>query len=516
MLLDMRVYARRRIAFVMTVSVVGLVLALMGCRRQVIPPGPPPADIATSDHGALGGGGMDLEVTQVLPTPTPGPFPTATPTRTPPETAATTYTVRPGDTLLRIAALYGTTVESLMRINQLTNPDQIKVGQVLNVSVEAEHVGPGEQLIPDSELVYGPGYRTFDVQAAVAGYPGLLAHYSETVGMRELSGAEIVELIANQYSVGPRVLLALLELRGGWLTNPDPSPTQRTYPMGYLRGAYWDGLYMQLAQAANALNGGFYGWWLDTLWLVQVGNGVFVQFAPTLNAGTAGVQKMLADTALSYDAWVSDLERFAQVYQGLFGDPFAYEVSPLVSPATEAPSLQLPWPKGETWFYTGGPHPGWGTVGAYAAIDFTTDEEHIGCAVSRHWVTAVADGLVVVSEDGMVLQDLDGDGFVGTGWVVLYMHIASHERVAAGTMLKAGDHVGHPSCEGGVSDASHLHLARRVNGVWIPADDANWPMVLDGWRPIEGANAYDGTLVHGDEMRTACECWDVATNGVTH
>ena len=163
------------------------------------------------------------------------------------------------------------------------------------------------------------------MQAAVASYPGLLAHYSETVGTRELSGAEIVELIANQYSVGPRVLLALLELRGGWLTNPDPPSTQRTYPMGYLRGVYWDGLYMQLAQAANALNGGFYGWWLDTLWLVQVGNGVFVQFSPTLNAGTAGVQKMLADTAPSYDAWVSDLERFAQVYQGLFGDPFAYE-----------------------------------------------------------------------------------------------------------------------------------------------------------------------------------------------
>lgn len=507
---------RKRTAFVVVTLTAGLVLGLLGCRRQVIVPEPPSSDIMASGHAAPVEGGAAVDVTRVLGTPTPGPSPTATPTRTPPDTAATTYTVRPGDTLLRIAALYGTTVESLMKINQLTNPDQIKVGQVLKVSVEADHVGPGRLLIPDSELVYGPSYRDFDVQATVASYPGLLAYYSEVVGLRELSGAEIIELVATQYSVGPRVLLALLELRGGWLTNPDPSPTQRTYPMGYLRGAYWDGLYMQLAQAANALNGGFYGWWLDTSWLIQIGDGAFVQFAPTLNAGTAGVQKMLAGTASSYDAWIADLGRFSQVYRELFGDPFAYEVSPLIPPTTEAPALQLPWPRGETWFYTGGPHPGWGTVGAYAAVDFTTDEQHIGCAISRHWVTAVADGLVILSGDGMVLQDLDGDGFVGTGWVVLYMHIASHERVAPGTMLKAGDRVGHPSCEGGVSDASHLHLARRVNGVWIPADDANWPMVLDGWRPVAGSNAYDGTLVRGDEVRTACECWDLATNGVTH
>ncbi len=52
-----------------------------------------------------------------------------------------------------------------------------------------------------------------------------VAQYSEAVNGREMSGAEIIQLAAQQYSVGPRVLLALLELRGGWLSNPAPGPT---------------------------------------------------------------------------------------------------------------------------------------------------------------------------------------------------------------------------------------------------------------------------------------------------
>ncbi|MGC9347588.1 MAG: LysM peptidoglycan-binding domain-containing protein [Anaerolineae bacterium] len=504
------------------VVVLGLIILLMssvlvgslsGCRREV--------DIATVERAvikaeatATPGRGKSNEApvpaeTAVLDTPTP------TPTRAPPENTAVFYTVKAGDTLLRIAALYGTTTESLMRLNGLANPDQLSVGQRLQVSLDAEETGPGRVLIPDSELVYGPGFRDFDVADEIARHPGLIATYAEEVNGRTMGGAEIVDLVAKQYSVGPRVLLALLELRGGWLSNPDPSPAARLNPLGYDRGVYWQGLYFQLAQAANALNAGFHGWWEDTLWLIETQDGTFIRFSTDLNAGTAGVQKMVADTAASYDAWLDDLDSFAAIYQSLFGDPFSYAVEPLIPPGVEAPELALPWPKGETWYYTGGPHPGWGTQGAFAAVDFVTDERNIGCMVSRKWVTAAAPGQVETSEDGMVLQDLDSDGFLGTGWVLLYMHVSSQERVEAGTFVEVGDRVGHPSCEGGVSDASHLHIARRLNGVWIAADDAQWPMLLSGWRPVSTDTAYEGTLERDGQVCTACECWE-AINAVTH
>ena len=49
-----------------------------------------------------------------------------------------TYKVRPGETLLEIAVRYGTTVQLLMEINQLNNPNDITVGQELQVPLVKE------------------------------------------------------------------------------------------------------------------------------------------------------------------------------------------------------------------------------------------------------------------------------------------------------------------------------------------------------------------------------------------
>jgi LysM repeat protein len=50
--------------------------------------------------------------------------------------AASAYTVQPGDTLTRIASRWGTTSAELARVNGLSNPDQLAVGQVLVVPGE--------------------------------------------------------------------------------------------------------------------------------------------------------------------------------------------------------------------------------------------------------------------------------------------------------------------------------------------------------------------------------------------
>jgi murein DD-endopeptidase MepM/ murein hydrolase activator NlpD len=99
-----------------------------------------------------------------------------------------------------------------------------------------------------------------------------------------------------------------------------------------------------------------------------------------------------------------------------------------------------------------------------------------------------------------VVQDFDGDGEEQTGWTLLYMHIAASGRVVAGQQLQAGDLIGHPSCEGslGFANATHLHFARRYNGVWISADDSGAPLDLDGWVVESAGREYDGWLVEGD------------------
>jgi len=110
---------------------------------------------------------------------------------------------------------------------------------------------------------------------------------------------------------------------------------------------------------------------------------------------------------------------------------------------------------------------------------------------------AVADGVIARSEYGVVILDLDGDGDERTGWDILYLHVATRDRITIGSHVQTGDPIGHPSCEGGTSTGTHIHIARKYNGEWVPADG---PLAfnLEGWLAGRGNQAYAGTLTkHG-------------------
>jgi hypothetical protein len=110
----------------------------------------------------------------------------------------------------------------------------------------------------------------------------------------------------------------------------------------------------------------------------------------------------------------------------------------------------------------------------------------------------VAPGVVARSEPGLVELDLDGDGDPRTGWVVFYLHLGSDGRAAEGTLLQAGDPIGHPSCEGGESTGSHVHIARKFNGQWIPAA-GTIPFNLNNWIPKDGEEEYQGSMTRFTE-----------------
>jgi LasA protease len=95
-----------------------------------------------------------------------------------------------------------------------------------------------------------------------------------------------------------------------------------------------------------------------------------------------------------------------------------------------------------------------------------------------------------------VVIDLDEDGDERTGWVLFLFHMASNDRITAGTYVERGDPIGHPSCEGGQATGTHVHVARRYSGEWIPAGGA-LPFVLDGWIAGYGNQPYQGTLTRG-------------------
>jgi murein DD-endopeptidase MepM/ murein hydrolase activator NlpD len=135
----------------------------------------------------------------------------------------------------------------------------------------------------------------------------------------------------------------------------------------------------------------------------------------------------------------------------------------------------------------------------WAALDFAPPSEAGGCGISTEPTTAVADGLVVRDGNGILVLDLDQDGDEHTGWVVFYLHIANKGRVPVGTTVRAGDPLGFPSCEGGRSTGTHIHIARKFNGEWIIADGVI-PFDMGGWTPLRGEEPYEGWLVRDDVM----------------
>jgi hypothetical protein len=311
------------------------------------------------------------------------------------------------------------------------------------------------------------------------------------------------------------MLLAVLERQSGWVTNPNPAGKALSFPMGY-QGSGWDSLHQQLAWAANKLNQGYYNWRGRGMSLKTWGDGTASHYSANLNAATAGLQFFftLNHQKASWEVLVADGPgSFIETYRRLFGDPQQYAIEPLVPANTTVPTLSLPWPKGEMWFYTSGPHGGWGEGSAWSAIDAVPDEGYLGCQVASSWATSAAPGLVIHSQNGEVMVDLDQDGHEETGWVLFYLHIASQGRVPVGTQVRTGDRIGHPSCEGGFGNATHLHFARKYNGEWIAADGP-LPLVLSGWQFYSSGTSYEGTARRGNEERVNCECARPEYNGL--
>jgi murein DD-endopeptidase MepM/ murein hydrolase activator NlpD len=267
-----------------------------------------------------------------------------------------------------------------------------------------------------------------------------------------------------------------------------------------------DGVFIQTVLAVNELFIGYYGWRNGTLTELTFPDGDTLRIAPDLNAGTVALQYFFS-RLYNRSEWQSIIDPnigFPAFYADQFGDPWqrAQNAGPIFPPGLEAPTIVLPFEPNREWAFTGGPHGAWEHDGPLAAIDFAPATDKSGCTESEKWLVAATSGLVVRSGNGVVVLDLDGDGYEETGWNLLYLHVATKDRVKLGAWVETDDRIGHASCEGGVSTGTHLHFARKYNGEWVLADGP-LPLILSGYIVHMGKAPYEGTLTKGDVTITA-------------
>jgi len=424
------------------------------------------------------------------------------------------YYAQAADTLRVVAIRFGVKPEEITSPEPITETGFINPGQLLIIPRRLTNTTSSRLVIPDSEVVYSPSAVSFDTVAFANQAGGKLGSFSEwhtSTGTK--SGAQIVERVALENSINPRLLLALLEYHGHWVYGQPESKNQLDYPLGRV-DLKLKNLYNQLIWTATQLAIGYYDYREGRLTDIRFLDGAKIRLAPDLNAGTAALQYYFAQL---YDSkrWVEAMDPengFPALFALMFGDPWerASTVEPLFPSGVVQPPLTLPFGRNWTWSYTGGPHGAWEHDGAYAALDFAPGASEPGCVDTQAWAVAAAAGLVVRTGPGLVVIDLDGDGHEQTGWVLIYLHLAEKGRVTEGTWVAAGDPLGHPSCEGGFATGTHLHIARKFNGEWIPADGP-LPFNLGGWIAHAGPIAYQGKLTRGDVTLVACTCSNYLT-----
>ncbi len=236
-----------------------------GPRHFVLAACQPPGRVILARSDASGAeAGEGVSIALAAPAPSPIPPPTR-PAYSPGELVD--YIAQTGDTLPGLAAHFNTTVGEILAANPII-PESVKTlppGLPMQVPIYFKPLwGSSYQILPDSLFINGPAQVDFDTTAFIAGYPGWLNSHVEYAAGANRTAAQVVDVIAQNFSVSPRLLLALLEHHAGALSQPDPSAEERLYPLGKIDRAR-RGLYLQLSWAANLLNNGYYRWRMGDL-----------------------------------------------------------------------------------------------------------------------------------------------------------------------------------------------------------------------------------------------------------
>lgn len=408
------------------------------------------------------------------------------------------YTAMDGDTLPALAARFNTTEKEIRDANPVLPDHTTTLPQGLPMQIPIYYrIGWGSsyKILADAQFVNGPADKGFSARSYTDRQPGWFKYYTTYSDNRNLRGGELVDYISEVYSISAKLLLAVLQYMTDALNDPVFQNDFNNRSVLGMPGDRYRTLSGQFNQLAEFFNDHYYSYKAGNFSEYELKDGSLIRVDPWLNACSAALQAYFAHVLSAEDYYIAiGPNGFVKTYKEMFGDFPAVEDYPAHLPGSlEQIELRLPFNDGEAWTYTGGPHTAWGSMHPYAAIDFAPPAQEHGCFVSYSDVIAPHSGTIVRKGTGMAMLDMDDDGDERTGWVLLFLHLKTESIPPLGTYVEMGDTLGHPSCDGGTSSGTHVHIARKYNGEWIEAGGII-PLNMDNWITENGEVKYEGIM----------------------
>jgi murein DD-endopeptidase MepM/ murein hydrolase activator NlpD len=349
----------------------------------------------------------------------------------------------------------------------------------------------------DQRLTYEPGFYAPQIQAFLDSQPGPLKGISLAVGDRRHTFAEALTGQTAYYSLNPKVLLALLEVQNGLLSNANATPDQLAWAMNY-RGEKGNrrGLSAQVRWATREIVHAKHDYPARVPFTFSDKSTAAPSADITLSEYAIG--RVLAATTTP-DRLPKLLAAFRETYTRLFGDP---RPAPQGWPAPAAPFLwwPLPWPAQVTSFFDhGGPFlmrnaadgvvTYWGRREIDLAFAYNGHDGWDYAAAPPTLALAAADGDVVFAgnaDDNCATRAVVLDH--RNGYRTLYWHLARVD-VKIGDSVTRGQQVGMVG-ESGCARGPHLHfgvqyLGRNIDPYgWCGAAPDPWAEHPAGTRSI--------------------------------
>lgn len=327
-------------------------------------------------------------------------------------------------------------------------------------------------LISDGQFVNGPNVGQFDLHSTLkTQFPEWEAYYDE------------INAAQGFYSINPRLLLTMLDFIGydNVEKDNDTTITHHIEELSKMMSqAFYDDYYAEFGlQNKPAVR------------TLVLGDDTSIQLdAETYNPGTYAVLMALAP-------WINNTQwqtihhtapnPVTEHYRSLFPTSDPYDGSNILDPRIVPPNgfFKFPFPRGDTWRMTGGPH-GWngGTTTPYSSLDFQPTG-HANCApfvITDRWITSAQAGTVTHAQDYQVTIAHSG------GWETSYYHVANIQ-VSVNTAIAMDTPLGNPSCYGEATGV-HGHMALKLKGAYQPIHDTT----LEGWRVVSHNVPYQGHL----------------------